>query len=208
MRNRRRMGFLRKTIILGTGGLAPIKSQSYRERTAKAGEKQLKVQQQLARQQQTMLNQAVTQPPHRHAARVGGSDADASFAIVLEDAGKTKIQVIKVVRSATGLGLKEAKALVDSAPSIVMGSISYLDASRLRSDLEAAGASVKLEERAESTPNRSGTQETGRPLTTGEAAPATIDPLDQLRKLGELHRDGVLSDAEFEAKKKDLLERI
>jgi ribosomal protein L7/L12 len=202
------MGFLRKTIIIGTGGLAPIKSQSYRERTAKAAEKQVKLQQQLARQQQSNLNQTVVQPPHPQAVGVAGCEADSVFAIVLEDAGKTRIQVIKVVMAATGLRLKQAKALVDSAPSTVMESIGYVDASRLRADLEAAGATVQLEEREEPVPTKSATRQTGKPVTRGETAPGTTDPLDQLRKLGELHNDGVLSDAEFEAKKKDLLERI
>ena len=66
------------------------------------------------------------------------------FDVVLEGAGDKKIQVIKVVRAATGLGLKEAKALVDEAPKPVKEGVDRDEADKLRSDLEEAGASVEV----------------------------------------------------------------
>lgn len=66
------------------------------------------------------------------------------FTVVLEDAGGQKINVIKAVKNATGLGLTEAKALVESAPKPVKEGISKADADKLKADLEAAGAKVSL----------------------------------------------------------------
>ena len=64
--------------------------------------------------------------------------------VVLTGAGDKKIQVIKVVRAATGLGLKEAKALVDEAPKAVKEGIERDEADKLKQELEEAGASVEL----------------------------------------------------------------
>jgi len=64
--------------------------------------------------------------------------------VVLTGAGEKKIQVIKVVRAATGLGLKEAKALVDEAPKAVKEGIERDEANTLKGELEDAGASVEL----------------------------------------------------------------
>jgi len=77
----------------------------------------------------------------------GGAPAAAeksSFDVVLTDAGNTKIQVIKVVREVTGLGLAEAKALVDGAPKPVKTDLSKDDAEGLKKKLEEAGAKVEL----------------------------------------------------------------
>ena len=79
----------------------------------------------------------------------GGGDAAAAeeqtaFDVILTAAGDKKIQVIKVVRAATGLGLKEAKALVDEAPKPVKEGIERDEAEKLKSELEEAGASVEL----------------------------------------------------------------
>ena len=80
----------------------------------------------------------------------GGGDAGApeeeqsSFDVVLTAAGDKKIQVIKVVRAATGLGLKEAKALVDEAPGPVKEGVEKEEADKLKADLEEAGASVEI----------------------------------------------------------------
>jgi large subunit ribosomal protein L7/L12 len=71
-------------------------------------------------------------------------EEQSSFDVVLTGAGDKKIQVIKVVRAATGLGLKEAKALVDEAPKPVKEGIEKADADKLKADLEEAGASVEL----------------------------------------------------------------
>ena len=82
-------------------------------------------------------------------AGAGGEDGAAAeeqttFDVVLTGAGDKKIQVIKVVRAATGLGLKEAKALVDEAPKPVKEGIDKDEAEKLKGDLEEAGASVEL----------------------------------------------------------------
>ena len=68
----------------------------------------------------------------------------SEFDVVLKDAGASKINVIKAVREATGLGLKEAKALVDGAPAPVKEGVSKADAEDLKGKLEAAGATVEL----------------------------------------------------------------
>jgi large subunit ribosomal protein L7/L12 len=67
-----------------------------------------------------------------------------AFNVVLTAAGDKKIQVIKVVREITGLGLKEAKELVDTAPKAVKEGLSKEDAEKLKAQLEAEGASVEL----------------------------------------------------------------
>jgi large subunit ribosomal protein L7/L12 len=77
----------------------------------------------------------------------GGGEAaeeQSTFDVILTAAGDKKIQVIKVVRAATGLGLKEAKALVDEAPKPVKEGIDKAEADKLKSDLEEAGGSVEL----------------------------------------------------------------
>jgi large subunit ribosomal protein L7/L12 len=66
------------------------------------------------------------------------------FTVVLKEAGAQKINVIKVVRAATGLGLKEAKDLVDGAPKPIKESVSKDDAEKLKKELEDAGAKVEL----------------------------------------------------------------
>ena len=85
-------------------------------------------------------------------AMVAGPDAgpeaeeeeQTSFKVELKDFGANKIQVIKAVRAATGLGLKEAKGLVDSAPSVIKEDLSKEEAEKLKAELEAAGATVAL----------------------------------------------------------------
>lgn len=66
------------------------------------------------------------------------------FDVVLKDGGAAKINVIKVVRAATGLGLKEAKDLVDGAPKTVKEALPKADAEKLQKELEDAGAKVEL----------------------------------------------------------------
>jgi large subunit ribosomal protein L7/L12 len=74
----------------------------------------------------------------------GAEEESSTVDVVLTGAGDKKIQVIKVVRAATGLGLKEAKALVDEAPKPVKEGIEREEADRLKAELEEAGASVEL----------------------------------------------------------------
>ena len=82
------------------------------------------------------------------AAGDGGGAAAAveqsEFTVMLENSGATKINVIKVVREATGLGLKEAKDLVDAAPKAIKENLSKEDAEKLKAALEAAGGKVVL----------------------------------------------------------------
>jgi large subunit ribosomal protein L7/L12 len=92
---------------------------------------------------------AVAAAPAAGAAAGDGAGAAAEeeqteFDVVLQGAGEKKIQVIKVVRAATGLGLKEAKALVDEAPNPVKEALSREDAENLKAQLEEAGATVEL----------------------------------------------------------------
>jgi large subunit ribosomal protein L7/L12 len=85
-------------------------------------------------------------------AAAGGGGGDGAVAdegpstvdVVLTGAGDKKIQVIKVVRAATGLGLKEAKALVDEAPKPVKEGVDREEADKLKAELEEAGASVEV----------------------------------------------------------------
>jgi large subunit ribosomal protein L7/L12 len=84
------------------------------------------------------------------AAAAGGGDGAAaaeeksSFDVVITSAGDKKIQVIKVVRAVTGLGLKEAKDLVDGAPGTVKEGVNQEEADSVKAQLEEAGASVEL----------------------------------------------------------------
>ena len=79
----------------------------------------------------------------------GGDGAEAaeeqtSFDVLLTGAGEKKIQVIKVVRAATGLGLKEAKALVDEAPKPIKEGVDKDEADKLKAELEEAGGGVEI----------------------------------------------------------------
>lgn len=74
----------------------------------------------------------------------GGDDAQTEFDVILEAPGDQKIGVIKAVKEATGLGLKEAKALVDAAPKAVKEKVSEDEANDLKSKLEEAGATVNI----------------------------------------------------------------
>jgi large subunit ribosomal protein L7/L12 len=83
------------------------------------------------------------------AAGGGGDAAEAeeeqtAFDVIITGAGDKKIQVIKVVRAATGLGLKEAKAVVDEAPKAVKEGVDREEADKLKAELEEAGASVEV----------------------------------------------------------------
>jgi large subunit ribosomal protein L7/L12 len=96
------------------------------------------------------VSAAAVAAPAAAAASGGGGDAAVEDAgpttvdVILAAAGDKKIQVIKVVRSATGLGLKEAKALVDEAPKPVKEGIEREEADKLKAELEEAGGTVEL----------------------------------------------------------------
>jgi large subunit ribosomal protein L7/L12 len=74
----------------------------------------------------------------------GAAEEQTAFDVVLNSPGDKKIQVIKVVRAATGLGLKEAKALVDEAPKPVKEGLDKDEAEKLKGELEEAGAQVEI----------------------------------------------------------------
>ena len=74
----------------------------------------------------------------------GAAEEQSEFDVVLQAAGDKKIQVIKVVRAITGLGLKEAKDVVDGAPGPVKEGVAKDEAEKLKAELEEAGASVEL----------------------------------------------------------------
>ena len=78
------------------------------------------------------------------AAAAAPAEEKTEFTVLLKEAGAQKINVIKVVRAATGLGLKEAKDLVDGAPKPVKEGVSKDDAEKLKKELEEAGAKVEL----------------------------------------------------------------
>ena len=82
--------------------------------------------------------------PAAGAAGVAAAEEKTSFNVVLKEAGANKIQVIKVVRDATGLGLKEAKELVDGAPKTVKENVNKEEAEELKAKFTEAGAVVEL----------------------------------------------------------------
>ena len=100
----------------------------------------------------TKFNVTISAAPVGAAPAAGGAGAGAAaaaeeqteFALTLKEAGAKKIQVIKVVRELTGLGLKEAKDLVDSAPSVVKSGVTKEEAATMKAKLEEQGASVEV----------------------------------------------------------------
>jgi len=99
----------------------------------------------------TKFSVTIAAAPAAAAAPAGGGAAAApaaeeqtEFSVVLKEAGAKKIQVIKVVRELTGLGLKEAKDLVDGAPKEVRGGVSKDEAATIKQKLEAEGATVEV----------------------------------------------------------------
>ena len=90
------------------------------------------------------VSAAAVAAPAAGGAAGAAAEEKSSFNVVLKDAGANKIQVIKVVRDATGLGLKEAKDLVDGAPKAVKEGASKEEAEELKAKFEEAGATVEL----------------------------------------------------------------
>jgi large subunit ribosomal protein L7/L12 len=87
---------------------------------------------------------AVAAPGAAAAGDGAAAEEKTAFDVVLAEAGGQKIQVIKVVRAVTGLGLKEAKDLVDSAPKPVKEGVAQEEADQIKAQLEEAGATVEL----------------------------------------------------------------
>jgi large subunit ribosomal protein L7/L12 len=100
----------------------------------------------------TKFNVTISAAPVGAAPAAGGAGAGAAavaeeqteFAVTLKEAGAKKIQVIKVVRELTGLGLKEAKDLVDGAPSVVKSGVTKDEAAAMKAKLEEQGAAVEV----------------------------------------------------------------
>ena len=82
--------------------------------------------------------------PAAGGAAAGAAEEKSAFNVVLKDAGDQKIKVIKVVRDATGLGLKEAKDLVDGAPKTVKENVAKAEAEELKAKFEEVGATIEL----------------------------------------------------------------
>jgi large subunit ribosomal protein L7/L12 len=78
------------------------------------------------------------------AAAAPAAEEKTEFTVVLKSAGEKKVEVIKAVRAITGLGLKEAKDLVESAPATVKDAVSKDDSAKFKKELEAAGATVEI----------------------------------------------------------------
>ncbi len=87
---------------------------------------------------------AVAAAPAAGAAAEGGAEEASEVSVILASAGANKIAVLKEVRAITGLGLKEAKDLVDAAPKPIKENIKKEDAEAIKKQLEAAGASVEI----------------------------------------------------------------
>ena len=100
----------------------------------------------------TKFNVTISAAPVGAAPAAGGAGAGAAaaaeeqteFSVTLKEAGAKKIQVIKVVRELTGLGLKEAKDLVDGAPSVVKAGVNKEEAAAMKAKLEEQGAGVEV----------------------------------------------------------------
>ncbi len=143
---------------------------------------------------------------------------DPGVAVLLRDAGPQRINVIKATRAATGMGLREIKAWVESAPAQIRV-LTPESAEALVTELGGVGAKVELvrpgadETTADAQPPdmRGGEASEAEP-SQDAAAPATPtppdDPTDQIRKLGELRDAGLVTQDEFESKKAELLSRL
>ena len=91
------------------------------------------------------VSAAAVAAPVAGGAAAGAAEEKSSFNVVLKEAGANKIAVIKVVRDVTGLGLKEAKDLVDGAPKTVKENVAKADAEEMKKKFEEAGATVELQ---------------------------------------------------------------
>lgn len=87
---------------------------------------------------------AVAAAPAAAGAAASAEEEKTEFDVILAEAGATKMQVIKVVKEITGLGLKEAKAIVDGAPKAVKEKVSQAEADDIKKKLEEAGAKVEI----------------------------------------------------------------
>ena len=91
------------------------------------------------------VSAAAVAAPVAGGAAAGAAEEKSNFNVVLKEVGANKIQVIKVVRDVTGLGLKEAKVLVDGAPKTVKENVAKADAEEMKKKFDEAGATVELQ---------------------------------------------------------------
>ncbi len=91
------------------------------------------------------VSAAAVAAPVAGGAAAGAAEEKSNFNVVLKEVGANKIQVIKVVRDVTGLGLKEAKDLVDGAPKTVKENVAKADAEEMKKKFDEAGATVELQ---------------------------------------------------------------
>ena len=90
------------------------------------------------------LSELIKEMEEKFGVSAAAAEEQTEFTVMLNSAGEKKVEVIKVVRAATGLGLKEAKDLVDGAPKAVKEGVTKADADALKKQLEEAGASVDV----------------------------------------------------------------
>lgn len=120
--------------------------EKYKDLLDKIGEMKATELSELVKAMEEKFGVSAAMPVMAGGAAAGGDAGEekTSWNVLLKDGGAQKIQVIKVLREATGLGLKEAKDMVDGAPKVVKEGLSKDDAEALKKKLEEAGAAVEL----------------------------------------------------------------
>jgi large subunit ribosomal protein L7/L12 len=121
--------------------------EKYKELLDKIGEMKVTELSELVKAMEEKFGVSAAMPVMAGGAAAGGEAAEekTSWSVLLKDGGSQKIQVIKVLREATGLGLKEAKDMVDGAPKVVKEGLSKDDAEALKKQIEGAGATAELQ---------------------------------------------------------------
>ncbi len=120
--------------------------EKYKDLLDKIGEMKVMELSELVKAMEEKFGVSAAMPVMAGGAAAGAAEAEekTSWGVLLKDGGGQKIQVIKVLREATGLGLKEAKDLVDAAPKVVKEGLKKEEAEELKKKLEGAGATAEL----------------------------------------------------------------
>lgn len=121
--------------------------EKYKDLLDKIGEMKVTELSELVKAMEEKFGVSAAMPVMAGGAAAGGdaSEEKTSWSVLLKEGGSQKIQVIKVLREATGLGLKEAKDMVDGAPKVVKEGLSKDDAEALKKQIEGAGATAELQ---------------------------------------------------------------
>src|SRR3989338_1205258 len=121
--------------------------EKYKELLDKIGEMKVMELSELVKAMEEKFGVSAAMPVMAGGAAAGAAEAEekTSWGVLLKEGGGQKIQVIKVLREATGVGLKEAKDLVDAAPKVVKEGLKKEDAEELKKKLEGAGATAELQ---------------------------------------------------------------